>query len=117
MTTGTEGCRYQFLKLIEVLYIVCIMILMYHFVHDFFSLHISSLWPEVVRHRIRDTYMYFGGSLVMTAVGAVAVHRSPRLMALMSKNSLMVRVQCDLDTIMTWSVFLTLYVLNFSEGT
>lgn len=47
----------------------------------------AAIWPEVVRHRIRDTYMYFGGSLAFTAGSAVWVSRSPRLMNMMMKNS------------------------------
>ena len=49
-----------------------------------------SVWPQYVRQRIKDTYMYFGGSLAFTAASAVAVSRNPMLMRLMSKNSLMV---------------------------
>lgn len=45
------------------------------------------LWPEVVRTRIRDTYAYFGGSLVFTAASAVAISRSPRMMNLMMRSS------------------------------
>ena len=42
--------------------------------------------------RIRDTYMYFGATVGMTAMSAVAVSRNPRLMGMMMKNSWMV---CD----------------------
>lgn len=51
---------------------------------------VFSLWPAVVRERIRDTYLYFGGSLIFTAASAVAVVRSPRIMAYMSRGSFMV---------------------------
>jgi hypothetical protein len=37
-----------------------------------------------------DTYMYFGGSVGITALSALAVSRSPRLMSIMMKNSWMV---------------------------
>jgi FtsH-binding integral membrane protein len=47
----------------------------------------AALWPEVVRERVRDTYMYFGGSLAATVASAVAVTRSPMLMNLMMRNS------------------------------
>ena len=50
-----------------------------------------SIWPEAVRARVRDTYLYFGGSLGITAAAAVATYRSPMIMRLMSKNSMMVR--------------------------
>ncbi|KAF2361472.1 Bax inhibitor 1-related [Trinorchestia longiramus] len=37
----------------------------------------AAVWPEYVRHRIRDTYMYFGASVAVAAGSAVAVFRSP----------------------------------------
>lgn len=49
----------------------------------------AALWPSVVKERIRDTYMYFGGSLAATAGAAVAISRSPAMMNLMMKNSWM----------------------------
>lgn len=49
----------------------------------------AVLWPQEVRQRIRDTYMYFGGSVAITAASALAVSRSPRLMSIMMKNSWM----------------------------
>ncbi len=57
-----------------------------------------SLWPDVVRQRIKTTYMYFGGSLVFTAASAVAAVRSPAVMNLMMKNSWMV-CNCLIDLI------------------
>lgn len=47
----------------------------------------ATLWPEVVRQRVRDTYLYFGASLAATAGSAVAVARSPAMMNLMMRNS------------------------------
>ncbi|CAG5132894.1 unnamed protein product [Candidula unifasciata] len=49
----------------------------------------SVAWPKHVRQRIRDTYMYFGGSLAVTALTAVAASRSPAVMNFMMKNSLL----------------------------
>lgn len=49
----------------------------------------AAIWPEVVRQRIRDTYLYFGGSLVFTAASAIAISRSPAMMNLMMRNSWM----------------------------
>ncbi|KAL5019206.1 hypothetical protein ScPMuIL_004928 [Solemya velum] len=49
----------------------------------------AALWPEEVRRRVRDTYMYFGGTVALTALSAVAVSRNPRLMGMMMKNSWM----------------------------
>jgi len=47
----------------------------------------ASLWPDVVRTRMRDTYMYFGASLFATAASAVAISRSPAMMNIMMRNS------------------------------
>lgn len=49
----------------------------------------AVMWSAEVRKRIRDTYMYFGGSVGITALSALAVSRSPRLMSIMMKNSWM----------------------------
>ena len=51
---------------------------------------VLRIWPAVVKERIRDTYMYFGGSLAATAGAAVAISRNPAMMNLMMKNSWMV---------------------------
>jgi len=48
----------------------------------------SMVWPEYVRQRIRETYLYFGGSLAFTAAGAVAAFMSG-VMDLMMTNSWM----------------------------
>ncbi|XP_035825785.1 growth hormone-inducible transmembrane protein [Aplysia californica] len=53
------------------------------------ALERSVTWSPVVRQRIRDTYMYFGGSLAITALSAVAAARSPAVMNFMMKNSLL----------------------------
>ncbi|KAK7072289.1 hypothetical protein SK128_028033 [Halocaridina rubra] len=50
------------------------------------------VWPQYVRDRIKDTYMYFGASCVAVASTAVAIYRSPlghRLFALCSRHPLM----------------------------
>jgi len=46
-------------------------------------------WPQHVRDRVRDTYMYFGGSLAATAGTAAAIFRSPAAMAVVSRGGLM----------------------------
>ncbi|KAK3758184.1 hypothetical protein RRG08_027816 [Elysia crispata] len=51
------------------------------------ALERAVVWPPYVRQRIRDTYMYFGGSLAATALSAVACARSPAVMGFMMKNS------------------------------
>lgn len=49
----------------------------------------SLAWPEFVRERIRDTYLYFGSSLAISAASAVAVFRNPTLLNLVSRNGWM----------------------------
>jgi len=53
------------------------------------ALENSMLWPQYVRDRVHSTYMYLGGGLTMTAGAAALVFRSPTLMNLMTKNSLL----------------------------
>lgn len=48
------------------------------------------MWPEYVRERIRTTYLYFGGSLAITAASAVAAFRSPTIIRLVANNGFMV---------------------------
>ena len=50
------------------------------------ALEKSVAWPPYVRERIRDTYMYFGGSLGITAATAVAAFRSPVVMNLVNRG-------------------------------
>ncbi|XP_018413914.1 PREDICTED: growth hormone-inducible transmembrane protein [Nanorana parkeri] len=47
----------------------------------------AVIWPQYVKDRIRSTYMYFAGSIGLTALSAVAVSRSPALMNLMMRGS------------------------------
>lgn len=51
------------------------------------------IWPQYVKDRIRSTYMYFAGSIGLTALSAVAVSRTPALMNLMMRGSWMVSAQ------------------------
>ena len=39
----------------------------------------SIAWPAYVKQRIRDTYMYFGASIGITAATAASIFRSPAL--------------------------------------
>uniref|UniRef100_A0A146KQJ1 Growth hormone-inducible transmembrane protein n=2 Tax=Lygus hesperus TaxID=30085 RepID=A0A146KQJ1_LYGHE len=48
------------------------------------ALEQSVVWPEYVKQRVRDTYMYFGASLGVTAAAASAAFRSPQIMRLVS---------------------------------
>ncbi|XP_052868385.1 growth hormone-inducible transmembrane protein-like [Anopheles cruzii] len=53
------------------------------------TLENSHLWPEFVKQRIQDTYLYFGGSIAISAASAMAVFRSPRMLSLVSRNGWM----------------------------
>jgi len=46
----------------------------------------SVAWPQYVKDRIKDTYMYFGGSLAATAGTAAAIFRSPAAMSIVSRG-------------------------------
>lgn len=48
-----------------------------------------GVWPEHVKARVRDTYMYFSGGLGLTAASAAACFRSPTIMNLVTKNGLL----------------------------
>ena len=50
------------------------------------SLEQSALWPQYVKERIRDTYMYFGASIGITAGTAVAIFRSPAMMNIVMRQ-------------------------------
>lgn len=54
------------------------------------NLSCYSLWPDHVRQRIKDTYLYFGGSIALTAVTAASAFRSPALMRFMTRSSFLV---------------------------
>merc|ERR1719431_2522564 len=46
----------------------------------------AVMWPQYVKDRVKDTYMYFGGSLVATAGTAAAIFRSPTALNLVSRS-------------------------------
>lgn len=46
----------------------------------------SHLWPEYVKQRVKDTYMYFGASCALSAGAALAVFRTPALLNLVARN-------------------------------
>lgn len=46
----------------------------------------QMMWPQYVKDRIRDTYMYFGGSILATAGTAAAVFRSPAAMNIVMRQ-------------------------------
>ena len=48
----------------------------------------AVMWPQYVKDRVKDTYMYFGGSLVATAGTAAAIFRSPTALNLVSRGGL-----------------------------
>lgn len=43
-------------------------------------------WPEHVKERIRSTYMYFGGSILVTAGSAALCLRSPAMMNIVARQ-------------------------------
>lgn len=47
----------------------------------------AVIWPQYVKDRIHSTYMYFAGSVGLTALSAVAVSRTPALLGLMMRGS------------------------------
>uniref|UniRef100_A0A8C1LHD3 Growth hormone inducible transmembrane protein n=1 Tax=Cyprinus carpio TaxID=7962 RepID=A0A8C1LHD3_CYPCA len=47
----------------------------------------AVIWPQYVKDRIHSTYLYFAGSVGLTALSAVAVSRTPALMGLMMRGS------------------------------
>lgn len=49
----------------------------------------SIMWPQYVRDRIRSTYVYFGGSIGISALAAAAVFRTPALLNLMGRSGWM----------------------------
>merc|ERR1719369_1924568 len=46
----------------------------------------AIMWPDYVKQRVRDTYMYFGASIGVTAATAGAVFRSPAMMNIVMKQ-------------------------------
>jgi len=53
------------------------------------ALEKSTIWPKYVKDRIKSTYMYFGGSLIVTATSAMAAFRSPAIMNLVTRGGFM----------------------------
>lgn len=53
------------------------------------TLDAAVMWPQYIRQRVKDTYMYFGGSLAVTAGSAYLISQSPTLMSLVSRTGLM----------------------------
>lgn len=72
---------------------------------------LRRIWPQYVKDRIHSTYMYFAGSIGLTALSAVAVSRTPALMGLMMRGSWLVSFVNRVDH--TW--VLTFYWHLFSN--
>ncbi|XP_044752740.1 growth hormone-inducible transmembrane protein-like [Coccinella septempunctata] len=49
----------------------------------------ATVWPQYVRDRVKATYMYFGGSVFITAASAMAAFRSPTIMKLVTRGGFM----------------------------
>lgn len=47
------------------------------------------LWPQYVKDRIKSTYAYFGGSVILTAASAVACLRSPAMLNMVTRQGWM----------------------------
>lgn len=60
---------------------------------------LCRIWPQYVKDRIHSTYMYFAGSVGLTALSAVAVSRTPALMGLMMRGSWLVSVLTQVDVV------------------
>lgn len=58
-------------------------------------LSLCRIWPQYVKDRIHSTYMYFAGSIGLTALSAVAVSRTPALMGLMMRGSWLVSLEAS----------------------
>lgn len=61
---------------------------LFYFPNEF--MYLFSAWPQYVRDRIKSTYFYFGSGLAITAASAAAAFRSPVVMNLMTRNSMVV---------------------------
>lgn len=48
----------------------------------------ASFWPEIVRQRVKHTYLYFAGSGAIAVASAAACLRSPRAMSLITRNTI-----------------------------
>lgn len=64
----------------------------HHHLTDFLLFFPCRIWPQYVKDRIHSTYMYFAGSVGLTALSAVAVSRNPAIMGLMMGGSWMVSI-------------------------
>lgn len=63
-----------------------------HFTHQFNGSFSFRIWPQYVRDRVHDTYMYFGSSVAISAASAVAVFRTPVLMNLFARTGWMAMI-------------------------
>lgn len=75
----------------ELLYLSGLGALCYYaaFSKDLSTFDRAAFWPEYVRSRIRDTYMYLAGSLGITGLSAYTVYtRAPRLLELVSRGGI-----------------------------
>ncbi|CAK9296418.1 unnamed protein product [Gordionus sp. m RMFG-2023] len=54
---------------------------------DVGTLDKSILWPEIVRERVRNTYAYFGSSLIFTAGSAYYISKNPKILNMFARNS------------------------------
>lgn len=69
--------------------------------------YFCSFWPEIVRQRVKHTYLYFAGSAAIAVGSAAAVIRSPRMMALITRNTWPVRTSLDYTTNLYYNILNT----------
>lgn len=53
------------------------------------ALEKQAMWPQYVKDRIKDTYLYFGASLGATAATAMGIFRSPALFNIVARQGLL----------------------------
>jgi FtsH-binding integral membrane protein len=58
------------------------------------ALENSMLWPAYVKQRIQDTYLYFAGSIGISAASAYAVFRNPTLLRMVSGSGWISMIGC-----------------------
>jgi FtsH-binding integral membrane protein len=73
----------------------------------------AAIWPQVVKDRMKATYMYFGGSLIFTAASAVAVARSPTMLNLVSRGGWMSLIA---TIAAMWGTGMLCMALPYQEG-
>lgn len=79
---------------LEISQLVTLSINIYGRIHFLLQIVLSffSFWPEHVKARIKDTYIYFGSSIAVSAASAMAIFRSPTIMNIVTRSGWMVNI-------------------------